>query len=76
MDDEAGLTTIGNARTRGINSSMADRACSFPESDDPKFAGSMISLMTIEEEGTKVTLPWFFCRYSSQSSLDPIDIAL
>lgn len=56
---------------------MAGGACPFPKSDDPESVGdSMISSMTTEEGGTKVTLPRHFCRYSSQSFLDPTDIAL
>ena len=35
-DDEAGPTTAGNARTRGVNPSMAGEACPFPESNDPE----------------------------------------
>ena len=76
-DDEAGPTTTGIARTREVNPSMAGEACPFPESDDPEFTiDSMISSMTIEEEGTELTLAWRFCRYSSQSFLDLTDIAL
>ena len=60
-----------------MNPSMAGGACPFPESDDLEFASdSMISLMTTEEEGTKVTLPRHFDKYSSQSFLDPTNIAL
>ena len=56
---------------------MAGEACPFPESDNPKSASdSMISSMTTEEGGTKVTLPKRFSKYSSQSFLDLTDIAL
>ena len=73
-DDEAGSATAGNARTRGVNPSMAGRVCPFPEFDDPEsVSDSMISLMTTEEVGAEVTLPKHFCRYSSQSFLDPTD---
>ena len=52
---------------------MAGEACPFPESDNPKSVGdSMVSLMTTKEGGTEVTLPRRFCRYSSQSLLDPL----
>ena len=69
--------TAGNARTRGVNPSMAGRACLFLESDDPESASdSMISSMTTKEGGTKVTLPRHFNKYSSQSFLDPTNIAL
>ena len=34
IDDEAGSTTAGNARTRGVNPSMADGACPLLESDE------------------------------------------
>ena len=54
---------------------MAGRAYPFLESDDPESVGdSMISSMTIKEGGTEVTLQRRFCRYSSQSLLDPTDI--
>jgi len=33
-NDEAGSMTTGNARTRGVNPSMAGGACPFLESDD------------------------------------------
>ena len=56
---------------------MAGGAYPFPESDDLEFTSdSMISSMTTEEEGTKVTLPRRFGKYSSQSFLDPTNIAL
>jgi len=56
---------------------MASGAYPFPESDDPKSVGdSIISSMTTEKGGTEVTLPRYFCKYSSQSFPDPIDIAL
>ena len=60
-----------------MNPSMEDRTSPFPESDDPKFArDSTISSMTTEEGGTEVALLGHFYRYSSQSLLDPTDIAL
>ena len=69
--------TAGNARTRGVNPSIASGACLFPESGDFESAGdSMISLMTTEEGGTKVILRRRFSKYSSQSFLNLIDIAL
>ena len=44
---------------------------------NPESTGiSMISLMTIEEEGAEVTWPRRFSKYSSQSFLNPTDIAL
>ena len=46
-DDEAGPMTIGKARTRGVNPSMAGKTCPFPKSDDPESASdSTISSMT------------------------------
>ena len=45
---------------------MAGEACPFPKSDNFESTGdSMISSMTTEEGGAKVTLPRHFCRYSS-----------
>ena len=65
-DEEAGPAATGNARTKGTSALMASGVCPFPESDDLEFAGdSMISSITIEEGGTKVTLPKRLCRYSS-----------
>ena len=56
---------------------MANGACPFSESDNPESVGnSMISSMTTEDGGAKVTLPRRFCRYSSQSFLDLTNIAL
>ena len=56
---------------------MACGTCPFPKSDDLGSVGdSTISLMTTKKRGAKVTLPRRFCRYSSQSFLDPTDIAL
>ena len=76
-DDDAGPTTIGNARTRGVNPLMAGGACPFPESDNFESTGdSMIFLITTKEGGAKVILPRHFCRYSSQSFLVPTDIVL
>ena len=76
-DDEAGSTTTGNARTQGVNPSMAGRACPFSKSDNPdSTCDSLISSMTTEEGSAEVTLPRHFYRYSSQSFLDPTDIAL
>ena len=76
-DDEAGPTTVGNVRTRGVNPSMASGACPFSEFDDFESAGdSMISLMTTEEGGIEVTFPRRFCKYFSQSFLDPTNTAL
>ena len=60
-----------------MNPSVAGGACPFLEFDDPEFADdSMISSMTTDEGGTEVTLPRRFYRHSSQSFLDPTDIAL
>ena len=76
-DDGVGSTTVGNARTEGVNPPMAGGAYPFPESDDLGSTGdSTISSMTIEKGGVEVALPRHFCRYSSQSFLDPTDIAL
>ena len=76
-DDEAGPVIAGNARTRGVNPPMAGRACPFPESDGLRSIGDyMIFSMTTKEGGAEVTIPRRFCRYSSQSFLDPTDIAL
>ena len=52
--DEAGPTSVGNARTREVNPSMAGGACPFPKFDDPESVGdSMISSMTTEEGDRK-----------------------
>ena len=49
----------------------------FLESDNSGSAGdSMIFSMTTDKGGAEVTLPRRFYRYSSQSFLDPTDIAL
>ena len=75
--DEVGPVTTDNSRTRRVNPSMVGETFPFPESDDPESTGiSMISLMTIEEEGAEVTWPRRFSKYSSQSFLNPTDIAL
>ena len=77
IDDEVDPVTTCNARTRGANPSMAGGTCPFPKSDDPRSADvSTISSMTAEEESAKVTWPRRFSKYSSQSFLDPTDIAL
>ena len=77
IDDEVDPVTTCNARTRGSNPSMAGRTCPFPKSDDPRSTDvSTISSMTAEEESAKVTWPRCFSKYSSQSFLDPTDIAL
>ena len=56
---------------------MAGETCPFPKSDDPRSVDvSTISSMTAEEESAKVTWPRRFSKYSSQSFLDPTDIAL
>ena len=56
---------------------MVGGACPFSKSNDPESAGdSMISSTTTEKGGTEVALPRNFCRYSSQSFLDLINIAL
>ena len=76
-DDETSLVTAGNARNRGVNPPMAGGAYPFPESDDLGSIGdSMISSITTEEGCAEVTWPRSFCRYSSQSFLDPTNIAL
>ena len=56
---------------------MAGGVCPFPEFDDPEFVSdAIISSMTTEEEGAKVTWPRRFSKYLSQSFLDPTNIAL
>ena len=75
--DEAGPMTASNARTRGANPPLASGTCPFLESNDPESANvSTISSMTTEKEGVEVALLWHFSKYSSQSFLDPTDIAL
>ena len=60
-----------------MNPPMVDGLYLFPESDDPRFVGvSTISSITTEEEGPRATWPRCFYKYSSQSFLNPIDIAL
>ena len=76
-DDIAGLATAGNVRIRGVNPLMASGTCLFPKSDDLGLTGvSTISSMTTEEGGVGVIWPRGFSKYSSQSFLDPTDIAL
>ena len=77
IDDGAGPTTMGNARTRVANPPMAGEVCLFPEFDDPESVGdSTISLMTTKEGGAGVTWPRRFNKYSYHSFFDPTDIAL
>ena len=65
-DDEAGLVTAGNAKTRGTNPPMVGRTCPFPKFDDPgSVSVSPISSMTIEEEGSEATWPRCFSKYLS-----------
>ena len=76
IDGEVGLVIAVNVRTRGANPPMAGGTCLFPESDDLGSTGvSTISSMITEEEGAKATWPRHFSKYSSQSFLDPTDIA-
>ena len=45
-----------NVRTRGVNPPMVGRVCPFPEFVNLESVGdSMISLMTIKEEGAEAT---------------------
>ena len=56
---------------------MVGRIFPFPEFDNSRSVDdSMISSMTTKKGGAEVTLPRRFCRYSSQSFLNPTDIAL
>ena len=64
-DGEAGPVTAGNGRTRGSNPLMAGGVCPFPEFDDPEFVSdAIISSMTTEEDGARVTWPRRFNKYS------------
>ena len=56
---------------------MVGETCPFSESDDPESVGnSTFSSMTTEEEGAEATWPRHFSKYSSQSFIDPTNIAL
>ena len=66
IEGEAGPMTVGNARTRGVNPSMAGGTRPFFESDDLRFMGvSKISSMTTKEGGAEATWPRCFSKYSS-----------
>ena len=56
---------------------MVGETSPFSESDDPESVGnSTFSSMTTEEEGAEATWPRHFSKYSSQSFIDPTNIAL
>jgi len=76
-DGEAGPVTVDNARTRGTNPPRAGRACPFPEFIDPESTSdSMISSMTMEEDGARATKLRHFSKYSSQYFLNLTDTPL
>ena len=79
---EEGLAIPGKDKIKGAKSSMVGMACPFFGASTPEATGdSIISSITTEVGGpsiliTRGTLQWHSRKYSSQSFLDPIDIAL
>ena len=73
---------LGKDKIKGAKPSMAGMVCSFFGVSALKSIGdSIISLITIEVRGANVLIPGgtiqnCSCKYSSQSFLDPIDIAI
>ena len=69
--------TASNAKTRGVKTSMAGMACPFFGSGASESTSDFVisSIMT-EVEGARGILHKRSYKYSSQSFLDPINIAL
>ena len=66
-----------NVKTKEVKPSIVDRICPFFEAGTPKSIGdSMISLIMTKVGGAGVVLHRHSRKYSSQSCLYPIDIAL
>ena len=66
-----------NIKTKEVKPSIADRICPFFEAGTPKSIGDfMISLIMTKVGGAGVVLHRRSRKYSSQSCLYPIDIAL
>ena len=69
--------TAGSAKTKGVKPSTVGMACPFFGADAFESTGdSIISSIMIKVEGVEGILHKRSCKYSSQSFLDPIDIAL
>ena len=70
-------TTASNAKTKGVKPSMASMACPFFGARASESTSDFVisSIMT-EVGGAGGILHKRSCNYSSQSFLDPIDIAL
>ena len=72
-----GSMTTGSAKTRGVKPSMASIACPFFGTSAPKsISDFVISSIMIDVDRVKGILHKHSYKYSSQSFLDPIDIAL
>ena len=72
-----GSATASSAKTRGVKPLMASMVCPFFGDGAPESTSdSIIFLIMIEVGGHGGILHKHFCKYSSQSFLDPIDIAL
>ena len=69
--------TAGSAKTREVKPLMVGMACTFFRANAFEPTGdSVISSIMIEVKGAEGILHKRSCKYSSQSFLDPIDIAL
>ena len=67
----------GNAKTRGVKPSTVGMVCPFFGANAPKcISDSIISSIMTKVGGGEGILQKRSHKYSSQSSLDPIDIAL
>ena len=69
--------TAGIAKTKGVKPSTVGMACPFFGAGTSESTGDfVISSIMIKVEGAEGILHKHSCKYSSQSFLDPIDIAL
>ena len=69
--------TAGSAKTKGVKPLTIGMACPFFGAGTSESTGDfVISSIMIKVEGAKGILHKHSCKYSSQSFLDPIDIAL
>ena len=69
--------TASSAKTKGVKLSTVSMACPFFGANAFESIGdSVISSIMIKVEGVEGILHKRSCKYSSQSFLDPIDIAL
>ena len=69
--------TAGSAKTKGVKPSTVGMACPFFGAGAFESTGdSVISSIMIKVEGAEGILHKRSCKYSPQSFLDPVDIAL